>query len=183
MVDMMNHRGDVVSDVAYEYFGNGFSVSVGRNYNAGDEVCISYGKRSNAQLLQIYGFIEPDNSEDQYQILGLLELIDEALDGGVAPGRVKLMKDAAILDDVRDGVATAGGFVDATARAARALVATDQELAKAGGVSAAGCAALANRAGIAAGLSGSSDLDKRASKALARACKLELDRLSTSSAA
>ena len=175
-VDMMNHRGNYVSDVAYEYFGNGFSATVNRRFVAGEEVCISYGKRSNDQLMQFYGFTETDNPNDQYEVRGLLELVDAALPGGVAPGRLALLKEAGLLDAVRTGTATPSGFVDATRRAVRALVATDDEVVKAGG-GAAGCAALANAAGMKAGLTGSSELDARLDAALATACEIELEKL------
>ena len=115
---------------------------------------ISYGVRSNDQLLLYYGFVERDNADDQYevrwasqpegtgppgppssptslghlksptlassgskgqlqivvahvvarawcQIRGLLELIDEALPGGVAPGRLKALQAAGLLDQVK----------------------------------------------------------------------------------
>ena len=65
-----------------------------------------------------------------------MELIDECLPGGVPSGRVKQLQDAGLLDLVRTGVVTANGFTEATSRAVRAVVATDEQLHEAGGVSA-----------------------------------------------
>jgi len=170
-VDMLNHRGGTSSDVAYEYFTDNFAVNVGRSFEKGEEVLISYGTRSNDQLLQFYGFIEQENADDQYEVRGMLELLDEAL---VPPGRLQLLQDANLLDFVRTGVATQGGFVDQTTQAVRALVATEKEVRESGGV-----AALANAAGIAAGLTGSQALDRRVSACLSAMCKAELSRLPT----
>ena len=141
----------------------------------GDEVVISYGTRSNDQLLQLYGFVEPENGDDQYEIRGLLGLVDDSL---VPRGRLKLLQDARLLEFVKNGVATQEGFVDQTALAARALVATEAELASCGG-GVAGAKALANPAGVAAGLSGGAALDRRVSACLAQACTAELARLPT----
>ena len=35
------------------------------------QVCISYGQRSNDQLLLYYGFVEAENADDQYEVRGL----------------------------------------------------------------------------------------------------------------
>jgi hypothetical protein len=179
VVDMMNHRGSYAATVSYEYFSNSFSATVSRPFNAGDEVCISYGERSNDQLLQFYGFTEVDNPNDQYEIRSLLELVDAALPGGVPHGRLAQLKTAGLLDAVRTGTATPTGFVDATRYAVRALVATDEEVKRAGG-GAIGCSALANAAGSKAGLTGGQDLDARVDSVLATACMLELEALPSS---
>ena len=41
-------------------------MSAHRDYDAGDEVHASYGKKSNAQLVANYGFLEPGNPFDDY---------------------------------------------------------------------------------------------------------------------
>lgn len=67
-VDFLNHASRVngTADVSCEYFTDRFVVAAGENYNAGDEVAISYGAQSNDSLLQFYGFVEDDNPADDY---------------------------------------------------------------------------------------------------------------------
>jgi len=114
-------------------------------------------------------------------VRSLLELVDSALPGGVPPGRVKLLQQAGLLDACRSGVATPSGFVDACSLAIRALVATDAELEAAGG-GVAGCKALANPAGVRAGLSGGAEVTARAQTALGAACRASLDQKPTTAA-
>ncbi len=178
-IDMFNHCSSYAADVSYEYFSNSFTAKASRPFEDGDEVCISYGKRSNDQLLQLYGFSEEDNPSDQYEIRHLLENIDTVLPGGIPAGRVTLLEDANLLSEVRVGTATADGFVDATRLAVRALVATEDEILKAGGGSL-GCAALANGPGDKARLTGSNALDDRVDATLADVCALELESFPTS---
>ena len=40
-----------------EYFLNSFSLTTNNLFEPGDQVYISYGKRSNDELLQYYGFV------------------------------------------------------------------------------------------------------------------------------
>ena len=65
VVDMINHDSSVASDVSYEYFTDTFAVSAGPA-RAGEQLLISYGSRSNDQLLQYYGFVEANNPNDAY---------------------------------------------------------------------------------------------------------------------
>jgi hypothetical protein len=67
---MFNHKSSVSSDVAYEYFTNSFACGVGTSHAPGDQVSISYGRRSNDQLLLYYGFVEADNPDDQCEVTG-----------------------------------------------------------------------------------------------------------------
>jgi len=67
-VDMFNHRSSVASDVAYEYFTNSFACGVNQGSSPGEQVFISYGRRSNDQLLLYYGFVENDNPDDQCEV-------------------------------------------------------------------------------------------------------------------
>jgi len=59
----------VSSDVAYEYFTNSFACGVSQGSAPGEQVFISYGRRSNDQLLLYYGFVESDNPDDQCEVL------------------------------------------------------------------------------------------------------------------
>lgn len=51
------------------------SWNVQRAWEAGEQVFISYGPRSNDLLLQRYGFVEADNRHDVYCITGLVDKV------------------------------------------------------------------------------------------------------------
>uniref|UniRef100_A0A7S4NB00 Rubisco LSMT substrate-binding domain-containing protein n=1 Tax=Guillardia theta TaxID=55529 RepID=A0A7S4NB00_GUITH len=71
MIDMINHDGQSKSIVTYQALQAAFEVQSSSNFNVGDQVFISYGDRSNDQLLQYYGFVEMDNVHDLYEIADL----------------------------------------------------------------------------------------------------------------
>ena len=54
--------------VAYNYFYDSFCAISGREFESGEEVLLSYGKRSNDHLLQFYGFVEEGNMHDVYVV-------------------------------------------------------------------------------------------------------------------
>jgi hypothetical protein len=85
VIDMANHASSqlnntIFADVALEYLRNSYSLSITKNEQSNDntyinksaqqgqkmEVYISYGPRSNDQLLQYFGFVEVDNPHDIY---------------------------------------------------------------------------------------------------------------------
>ena len=61
-----HHTTPSQSDVSYEYFGNAFTALAETSFGPREEVCLSYGQRSNDQLLQFYGFVENENPYEQY---------------------------------------------------------------------------------------------------------------------
>eukprot|EP00210_Caulerpa_lentillifera_P005914 g5654.t1 len=63
-VDFMNHSCTVDYDLSYDYFTDGYSVRIDRDYSKGQQVFISYGKKSNDDLFQYFGFIEKGNPYD-----------------------------------------------------------------------------------------------------------------------
>jgi len=69
MIDMVNHNGapGAAAGVTYQALQATFEVVAAKSYSPGDQVYISYGERSNDQLLQYYGFVEPNNSNDVYE--------------------------------------------------------------------------------------------------------------------
>lgn len=62
--DFMNHSSLVSCDISYDYFTDGYSVRLDRDYKKNEQVFISYGKKSNDELLQYFGFVEKDNPQD-----------------------------------------------------------------------------------------------------------------------
>lgn len=146
MIDMANHRSkDASADVSFEFFGNAYSLAVESTVPRNQQLFISYGERSNDQLLQYYGFVEPDNPSDVYimpalrnwDIVGL-----ETTSGRTfQPGRLDKLDRAGLLgttsnrpSDDESGnpmggvvVSRKGGIDPAVLQALRALVSTPEE--------------------------------------------------------
>jgi hypothetical protein len=96
VIDMANHassqlNNSIFADVALEYLRNSYSLSITHNVqndymnNAEQkeqkrEVYISYGPRSNDQLLQYFGFVETDNPHDIYVMPPLRQWDIDALE-------------------------------------------------------------------------------------------------------
>lgn len=163
VIDMANHDSTrTTANVAYEFFANAYSLTTTAVVPSNSEVFISYGSRSNDQLLQYYGFVEPDNPNDTYVMPPLREWDIAALEeacGGTpfAPGRLQKLDRAGLLgkglgDLAVDGVdeftvegvtsegnprggvvlSRAIGLDPAVLQALRALVSSDQEWEDAG---------------------------------------------------
>lgn len=59
LLDMCNHRAGSASEL--RVVGSIFELRAGRSLRSGDEVCINYGAKGNAELLRCHGFVVPDN--------------------------------------------------------------------------------------------------------------------------
>jgi hypothetical protein len=172
MIDMANHQSQQpTGEVAFEYFGNAYSLAVATAPKPVDsssnssgsstatsrqQLYISYGPRSNDQLLQYYGFVEEDNPHDVYIMPSLrswdIAALEMALGRPFAPGRLEKLDRAGLLgsseamgaaDSEDDSLSAAninGGVVidrvqgldPAVLQALRALVSTDAEWDAAG---------------------------------------------------
>jgi hypothetical protein len=83
VLDMFNHASDIESDASYEYFRNTFTLTLNRKVEADREVCISYGKRGNDELMQYYGFVVPGNKYDSYTMCNFVDKATATIrDGG-----------------------------------------------------------------------------------------------------
>jgi len=80
MIDMVNHNGKpgAAAGVTYQALQASFEVLATKPYAAGDQVFISYGERSNDQLLQYYGFVESPNSQDVYEFANVPRALADA---------------------------------------------------------------------------------------------------------
>eukprot|EP00531_Pseudo-nitzschia_arenysensis_P001264 CAMPEP_0116148164 /NCGR_PEP_ID=MMETSP0329-20121206/18190_1 /TAXON_ID=697910 /ORGANISM="Pseudo-nitzschia arenysensis, Strain B593" /LENGTH=554 /DNA_ID=CAMNT_0003644237 /DNA_START=40 /DNA_END=1701 /DNA_ORIENTATION=+ len=163
VIDMANHNSlRTTANVAYEFFANAYSLSLTSSVPADSELFISYGSRSNDQLLQYYGFVEPDNPNDTYVMPPLREwdisALEEACGAPFPAGRLQKLDRAGLLGiskaDLTDekieeslseeGVTSEGnprggvvlsravGLDPAVLQGLRALVSTDQEWEDAG---------------------------------------------------
>jgi Rubisco LSMT substrate-binding len=165
MIDMANHQSQQsTGEVAFEFFGNAYSLAVATAPKPDDassstrqQLYISYGPRSNDQLLQYYGFVEEDNPHDVYIMPSLrswdIAALESTLGRPFAPGRLEKLDRAGLLgsseamgaadNEVDDSLSAAninGGVVinrvqgldPAVLQALRALVSTDAEWDAAG---------------------------------------------------
>ena len=115
VIDMCNHKSvGTTAQVAYEFFADGYSLATetsGPVVNQGDEVYISYGSRSNDQLLQYYGFVEQDNPHDVYVMPPLrdwdIAALEQACGGPFAPGRLGKLERAGLLGRSAEAAAAA----------------------------------------------------------------------------
>lgn len=89
VLDMFNHSSEIESDASYEYFRNTFTLTLNRKVEADKEVCISYGKRGNDELMQYYGFVVPGNKYDTYT---MCNFVDKAT-GTIRNGRKDFVAD------------------------------------------------------------------------------------------
>ena len=156
---MANHQSmDQAGEVSFEYFGNAYSLALSPGkpaVSAGQELYISYGARSNDQLLQYYGFVETNNPHDVYIMPPLREwdigALEKACGRQFVAGRLEKLDRAGLLGNVNSGdgasdsdgasgsgedaANAAGGVVltralgvdPAVLQALRALVSTDEE--------------------------------------------------------
>jgi Rubisco LSMT substrate-binding/SET domain len=89
-VDMLNHSVHVKTALRYCPHDDEFYIVSGRSFNDGEHVFISYGPKSNQDLLFFYGFVEGNNPADSVGVAshgifrrvvasspGLISFIDE----------------------------------------------------------------------------------------------------------
>ncbi|OVA19761.1 SET domain [Macleaya cordata] len=77
--DMLNHSCDVETFLDYDKSSKGIVFTTDRPYQLGEQVFISYGKKSNGELLLSYGFVprEGSNPSDSAELLLSLDKSDK----------------------------------------------------------------------------------------------------------
>lgn len=60
--DMLNHSSEVETFLDYDKSSQGIVFTTDRSYQPGEQVFISYGKKSNGELLLSYGFVPKDGT-------------------------------------------------------------------------------------------------------------------------
>ena len=110
IIDSLNHSGRVSSNIEYEYFKDTFVVSTESAYAEGDQVFISYGAKSNEQLVQYYGFVLEDNPHDACVVDA--EVGGEVVRLAIMPNGQLTAETMAMLEEngaLRAGVKAGGG--------------------------------------------------------------------------
>jgi len=130
-IDMANHVScGEKGQVAFEYFSNGYSLAMNGSeiLNKDSELFISYGPRSNDQLLQYYGFIENDNPHDVYVMPPLrewnIEAMEKACGREFSTERIQKLDRAGLLGDTSNDDKIEFGTEDDSANRGRGVVLT-----------------------------------------------------------
>lgn len=78
--DMLNHSCEVETFLDYDNSSRGIVFTTDRPYQAGEQVFISYGRKSNGELLLSYGFVpkEGTNPSDSVELLLSLKKSDKS---------------------------------------------------------------------------------------------------------
>mmetsp|Transcript_11782 Transcript_11782/g.15376 ORF Transcript_11782/g.15376 Transcript_11782/m.15376 type:complete len:516 (+) Transcript_11782:46-1593(+) len=131
MIDFINHKSSIESDVSYNYFKDHFAVFTKNDFETGDQVYISYGKKSNDYLLQYYGFVEQNNPYDDYTLTSLPTFIQKAAEEGkIDSTRLALVEKAGLLESLDQITFKRDGSFDELSilPALRLLLISDEEL-------------------------------------------------------
>ena len=110
MLDAFNHRSGAQNDCAYDGKRNAFVLTARAPLRKGSEAFLSYGAKSNDELLQLFGFVEESNPHDAFLSIGFEEFLasptsnlfasKEACEARFA--RLRALKlDAALLGELR----------------------------------------------------------------------------------
>ena len=75
MLDAFNHRSSAQNDCAYDGKRNAFVLTARAPLRKGSEAFLSYGKKSNDELLQLFGFVEESNPHDAFLSIGFEEYL------------------------------------------------------------------------------------------------------------
>lgn len=77
--DMLNHSSEVETFLDYDKASQGIVFTTDRSYQPGEQVFISYGKKSNGELLLSYGFVptEGSNPNDSVDLVMSLNKSDK----------------------------------------------------------------------------------------------------------
>lgn len=71
MLDAFNHNSNAKVSCAYDGTRNAFVLTANAALGRGEQACISYGDKSNDELLQLFGFVEEENPHDVFLSIGL----------------------------------------------------------------------------------------------------------------
>jgi len=73
MLDALNHNSGATVSCAFDAERNAFVLTAGAPIRKGEQVFLSYGLKSNDELLQLFGFVEEANPYDNFLSIGLEE--------------------------------------------------------------------------------------------------------------
>jgi len=66
MIDSLNHQTTVKTNLGFNPLQNTFTISMDKEYRKSEQVFMSYGEKTNDELLQFFGFVEQNNPADTF---------------------------------------------------------------------------------------------------------------------
>lgn len=108
------------SEVSYDYPRDAFLVSAAAAYSPDQQVYISYGTQNNDSLMQMYGFVEPNNPHDVYVSTSLLKWLEQLQPP--CQERLDALNRDGLLQALQEVVITRQGFGAETLQALRYLL-------------------------------------------------------------
>lgn len=101
MIDSLNHRSTVLTDLDYDSLRQKFRLRLGESYKAGTQVFMSYGLKGNDDLVLHYGFVEVENPADVYEFGDLLTWLQEKRAAVVNDDRIQTLFSKGLQDAVK----------------------------------------------------------------------------------
>ena len=134
MLDAFNHFSGASNECAYDGQRNAFVLTAKAPLQPGQQAYISYGKKSNDELLQLFGFVEQSNPYDNFLSIGMAEYVQDKSSGlfaspGAAQNRFNVVN-ALGLEPALLGELTASSVPPSMLHALRVLLGTNEELEK-----------------------------------------------------
>lgn len=103
VIDSCNHNSiDQNSELALEPSKNSFVIRAKENIKNGEQISISYGERTNDDLLQYFGFVEIDNPNDSYFVLDPIGALKNALNNNESNNVLSSTKKIEILKAIKE---------------------------------------------------------------------------------
>jgi hypothetical protein len=132
MLDAFNHRSDSQNSCAYDGERNSFVLTALKPLKPGEQAYLSYGAKSNDELLQLFGFVEQRNPHDNFLSIGFDDFLLAPTSGLFAsPEAARSCYErlcSAGLDGALLAELTAAGAPPETMHALRVLFGTREEV-------------------------------------------------------
>ena len=136
MLDAFNHDSAASNACAYDGTRNAFVLTAGAPLRKGEQAFLSYGDKSNDELLQLFGFVEESNPHDYFLSIGLDGYVQSPSSGLFASAQVAAERFARLeslgLDAALVGELRATGASPSVMLALRLLLGTRDEIELAG---------------------------------------------------
>lgn len=101
MIDSLNHKTTITTDLDYDSIRQRFRLSVDAPFKKDEQVLMSYGAKSNDDLVLYYGFVENDNPADIFEFGDMLGWLLEHRSNIVNDDRVQTLFSKGLQDAVR----------------------------------------------------------------------------------
>ena len=101
MIDSLNHKTTIKTDLDYDSIRQRFRLGVDIPFKKGEQVFMSYGPKSNDDLVLYYGFVESDNPSDIFEFGDMLQWLVEHRSNVVNDDRVQILFSKGLQDAVR----------------------------------------------------------------------------------